>query len=217
MWTGKHGICKLRKEAVGGHEQEKMNMLEKFENLMQRYNPASGSMTGGAEVVRRLSDLRGNFTDNAAFEAALEGGDPVLYKVVAVEPADGEGDLHYGLGILYPGKVGNEYFMTKGHLHETRGAAEVYIGLGGEGMMLLEDEETGQSRMEPLGEGKVVYVPGWTAHRTLNTGKVPLAYFGIYPANAGHDYGVIAERNFLKVVVEVDGKPVMVDRASLSS
>jgi glucose-6-phosphate isomerase len=78
--------------------------------------------------------------------------------------------------------------------------------------MLLEDEQTSESRLEPLGAGKVVYVPGHTAHRTMNTGNEPLTYFGVYPAYAGHDYGAIAERNFRKILVEVDGKAVLKDR-----
>jgi glucose-6-phosphate isomerase len=32
------------------------------------------------------------------------------------------------LGVLMPGKVGAEYFMTKGHIHAWRPAAEVYLG-----------------------------------------------------------------------------------------
>jgi glucose-6-phosphate isomerase len=145
-------------------------MLENFTKLTETYDPAAAKLSGGKTVRRRLSELEGCFEDVGAFREALGAEDPLVYEVTAVEPATGEGDLHYGIGILHPGKVGNEYFMTKGHLHETRGAAEVYIGLSGEGMMLLEDEVTGESRMEPLGAGKVVYVPGHTAHRTMNTG-----------------------------------------------
>ena len=40
--------------------------------------------------------------------------------------------------------------MTKGHLHAWREAAEFYIGLSGEGVMLLEDEASGESRMVSL-------------------------------------------------------------------
>jgi glucose-6-phosphate isomerase len=187
-------------------------MLETFKKLAAAYDPESGTLEGGRVVERRLSQLEGCFADAEAYAAALKKGDPLLYRVAAIEPADGPGDLHYGLGVLYPGKVGDEYYLTKGHLHSTREAAEVYIGLRGEGFMLLEDEQTGESRLEPLGAGKAVYVPGHTAHRTMNTGDTPLAYFGVYPANAGHDYGAIAERNFLKVLVEEDGEPVMKDR-----
>jgi len=139
----------------------------------------------------------------------------LLYRVTAVEPAQGPGDLHCGIGILYPGRIGDEYHLTKGHLHRTREAAEIYIGLEGEGLMLLEDELTGECRAEPLGANKLVYVPGHVAHRTVNTGSEPLTYFGVYPANAGHDYGIIAERNFSQVVVAENGRPVVKQRQSL--
>lgn len=187
-------------------------MVQSVQSLAERYDPKTAELTGGRVVERRLSQLKGCFADEAAYAAALEKADPLLYRVTTVEPADGAGDLHYGLGVLFPGKVGDEYYLTKGHYHETREAAEVYIGLSGEGCMLLEDEKTGASRLEPLGAGQIVYVPGHTAHRTMNTGSEPLTYFGIYPANAGHDYGAIAERNFLKFLVEENGQPVLKDR-----
>jgi glucose-6-phosphate isomerase len=165
-------------------------------------------------VERRLSDLRGSFHDAAAYEAALAKGDSLLYEVTAVEPATGAGQLHYGLGILYPGKIACEYYLTKGHYHSDRAAAEVYLGLKGEGVMLLEDESTGASRMVPLRANSAVYVPGHTAHRTMNTGGEPLVYIGVYPASAGHDYGAIAKRNFRMVVIEHDGKPMMKERTN---
>jgi glucose-6-phosphate isomerase len=66
--------------------------------------------------------------------------------------------------------------------------------------------------MVPLRANSVVYVPGHTAHRTMNVGAEPLVYLGIYPSNAGHDYGAIAEKNFKMIVVERDGKPAMLPR-----
>lgn len=56
-----------------------------------------------------------------------------------------------------------------------------FSGLSGEGVMLLEDEAT-ESRLVPLRPHHAVYVPGHTAHRTMNTGTVPLTYLGVYPA-----------------------------------
>lgn len=186
-------------------------MLPTFE-LTQYYHIATGALTGSKRVERRLSDLAGCFADEAAFAHQLQNGDPLLYAVASIEPAQGEGDLHYGLGVLYPGKVGDEYFMTKGHLHAWRPAAEIYIGLRGRGVMLLEDEKTGASRMEKLEGNSIVYVPGCTAHRTLNIGTEPLVYIGVYPAKAGHDYGAIAARNFRSVVVDRQGQPCLVPR-----
>lgn len=180
--------------------------------LAARLDLEAGAIVGAPVVRRRMSDLKGCFADAAGYEAATALGDPLVYMVSSVEAGNGSGDLHYGLGVLYPGRVGDEYFMTKGHLHSRREAAEVYIGLRGEGRMLLEDELTGESRLEPLGEGRVVYVPGRAAHRTVNTGAVPLVYIGVYPADAGHDYGAIATKNFRMVVVRWQGDPVMIAR-----
>jgi glucose-6-phosphate isomerase, archaeal len=187
-----------------------------LEQLLSRFDPRTGVIAGAPIRRRHLSDLRGCFADTAACAAALADGNPLLYQVAAVEPANGEGDLHYGVGRLMPGRIGAEYFMTKGHLHAWRPAAEIYIGLTGEGVMLLEDEASGESRMVPMQPYQAVYVPGRTAHRTINTGTAPLTYFGVYPAKAGHDYGAMAAANFRCVVVERAGRPVMVERKTLA-
>lgn len=187
----------------------------KPEDLFVEFTTSSVRLGGRPMVRRKLSDLRGCFADAAAYEAALAAGDPLLYEVTAVEPASGDGQLHYGLGIIYPGRIGAEYFLTKGHYHAHRPAAEVYIGLQGSGAMLLEDEASGESKMVPLRANSVVYVPGHTAHRTANTGSEPLVYVGIYPSNAGHDYGAIAEKNFRMIMVERDGYPAMIPRPTI--
>jgi glucose-6-phosphate isomerase len=177
-----------------------------------RYLDLDQGIIKGQEVVeRRLSQLEGCFADAVAYQKALQQGDPLVYKVSSLEGGQGVGDLHYGLGWIAPGKVGKEYYLTRGHLHQWREAAEVYVALRGQGLMLLEDEASRVAWTEPLVEGSVVYVPGSTAHRTVNTGDQPLIYLGIYPAWAGHDYGSIAERNFGQVVMATsEGPKVMV-------
>lgn len=184
--------------------------------IASRINLDQGCLEGGSVTERRLADLRGCFADLAAYGELVARENPVLYRVSTLEPAPGDGQLHYGLGVLMAGKVGREYFMTRGHLHAWRAAAEVYVGLRGDGFMLLEEEGSGESRLLPLGANRIVYVPGHTAHRTVNTGDSPLVYLGIYPAAAGHDYGVLATANFRKVVIEHDGQPVLLDRAAFS-
>jgi glucose-6-phosphate isomerase len=181
-------------------------------SLFARFDPNTGALDGASYVERRLSDLRGCFADTQAYDDALAQGDPVVYRFGSLEPALGDGQLNYAIGTLMPGRVGAEYYLTKGHLHAWRPAAEVYLGLQGEGMMLLEDEATGATRAVPLVAHSAVYVPGHTAHRTINTGAVPLTYIGVYPAAAGHDYGAIAARNFASVVVSVAGQPTVIDR-----
>jgi glucose-6-phosphate isomerase len=186
-----------------------------IQQLLSRYDASTGQIDGAKMTCRHLSDLKGCFADVAAYEAALRSGNPLIYSVASVEPAGADGDLHYGLGRLMPGRVGSEYFMTKGHYHAWRAAAEFYFGLSGEGLMLLQDEATGASRVVELRPQTAVYVPGHTAHRTMNVGSTPLAYLGVYPAKAGHDYGTIAETNFKCVVIERDGRPAMVERKEL--
>lgn len=188
--------------------------MKDIEKILATFDPATGRMDGAPLTQRFLHDLRGCFHDAGAFEKAAAAGNPLIYTVAGVEPGTGEGDLHYGIGMIMPGRIGDEYHMTKGHLHSWREAAEVYCGIAGEGVMLLEDEDGGNSRMVPLGPGRVVYVPGHTAHRTMNTGTVPLTYIGIYPAKAGHDYSTIAQKNFTCMVIERNGAPAMVRRGT---
>ncbi|MFZ1397000.1 MAG: glucose-6-phosphate isomerase family protein [Candidatus Promineifilaceae bacterium] len=160
-----------------------------------------------------MSQLGNLFANPEAFAQTLAAqDDPLVYSVSSVAPAEGDGQLHYGLGKIMPGKVGQEYFMTRGHYHEWREAAEIYIGLSGTGYMLLETEDSDDGQLIPLLPNSIVYVPGYTAHRTINTGDIPLTYLGIYPAKAGHDYGSLAQSNFRHVVVEVNGKPTLLRR-----
>jgi glucose-6-phosphate isomerase len=182
------------------------------DHLLSRFDPAAGRIIGEPRVERHLSDLRECFADRSALDLALKKGDPLVYSVSSFTPADGEGDLHYGIGLIMPGKIGFEYFMTKGHVHAWRDAAEIYIGLAGEGMMLLEEVSTKESRMIELRPNTVVYVPGGTAHRTVNVGSTPLTYLGVYPARAGHDYDAIARENFSCLIAERNGRPAMIER-----
>lgn len=176
-----------------------------------QFDPFTGVITGRAPTSRHLSDVSASFADRQAC-ARMLAENPLIYQVTQVEDHHGEGQIHYGIGIISPGKVGREYFMTKGHFHEWRPAAEVYIGLRGRGMMLLEDERTGECHAVPLEANSTVYVPGYAAHRTVNVGDEPLIYWGILSSAAGHDYGTVGERNFRKVIVEQDGEPVVMDR-----
>ena len=181
------------------------------ENLA-RYSKPGGLIEGRQASQRWLSELMGVFASSVAYKNALQSGDKLVYSVTSIEPAVGEGQLHYGLGVVLPGRVGDEYYLTRGHLHAFRAAAEVYICLHGIGLMLLEDERSGECRSIEMAPDGAVYVPGYTAHRTVNTGNEPLVYWGVYPYNAGHDYQTIQQRNFKQVVVCIDTKPVVMDR-----
>lgn len=184
-------------------------------NLSFNFDPTRGTISGKPRLERRLSDLEGVFADSHAYQQALKNHNPIIYSVSSVEDFSGEGDLQFGLACLMPGKIGDEYYLTKGHFHTWREAAEVYIGISGNGLMLLEDQN--KAWTVELGANVVVYVPGGTAHRTINTGLAPLLYWGIYPAGAGHDYETIRAQNFRQVVVEQAGKAIVLNRSELLS
>jgi glucose-6-phosphate isomerase len=161
-------------------------------------------------IVRHLSAMEGQYLDAQAFQAMLSD-DPVLYEVYEIKRPELAGELMNGLTIVHPGKVGEEYFMTKGHFHTVLDTAEVYYCLKGDGAMVMETPE-GEWSVEELHPGRVLYVPPRWAHRSVNMDpREDLVMFFIYPANAGHDYGTIQQQGFRKLVLERDSRMQIVD------
>jgi glucose-6-phosphate isomerase len=162
-------------------------------------------------ITRRLSEMVGYFADQQAYATALARQDLVLYEVYEIRRPANAGELLHGISIVHPGKIGDEYVMTKGHFHAVLETAEVYYCLQGEGHMVMETPE-GESLVQPLRPGAVLYVPPRWAHRSVNCSlESDLVTFFVYPGNAGHDYGSIAGHGFRKLVVERDGRPQIVD------
>jgi len=162
-------------------------------------------------INRKIKDVQDIFFDKKTLAAM----DPeiMVYEVESYFPVENntEGGLFYGITYIYPGKVGNEYFMTKGHFHAIRNRGEFYCTIHGEGMLLLMDEDnnTWGERMYP---GSIHYIKGNTAHRTVNTGSTVLSFSAFWPSDAGHDYTTISKHGFSKILVEKDGQPQLVDR-----
>ena len=150
---------------------------------------------------RYLSGLKGVFSDKAAADEMLKEGDPLVYEFYELGVPENPGDVAFGASITYPGKVGREFFMTKGHFHTILETAEVYYCLSGEGGMLFENPE-GDVSFEEFKPGIAVYVPQRYAHRSVNTGSEPLVTFFAFRGDAGHDYGTIETNGYRKLVVE---------------
>ena len=175
-----------------------------------RYDLKTGESAVVERQSKRLSQMRGMFADGDALEAAIAKKDEIIYDVFPIKPPADMGDLASGTSILYPGKIGEEYYFTKGHFHNILMTAEVYFGMAGEGLMLLENKE-GDWDTLPITPGATVYVPKGYAHRTVNTGSVPLVTYFWFRSDAGQDYGSIEEKGYRKLIVERDGKPVFID------
>ncbi|PKN90234.1 MAG: glucose-6-phosphate isomerase [Chloroflexi bacterium HGW-Chloroflexi-4] len=162
-------------------------------------------------IKRTLSALKGQFLDEATYNKMLNQEDSLIYEVYEIKRPEVEGELLMGISIVHPGKVGNEFFMTKGHFHSVLDTSEIYYTLKGEGYMVMETPE-GETSVEPLSPGKVLYVPPRWAHRSVCTSRQEdLVTFFAYPANAGHDYGTIEKTGFRKLVVEGENGPEIID------
>src|ERR1700730_13880670 len=162
---------------------------------------------------KRLSDLQGLFVDPEALEQRIrEENDPVCYENYAVSHSEAEGDIYFGTTIIYPGKVGSEYHLTRGHYHRKRGHAETYQALSGNGLVLFEHED-GTTRTAELAPGKVTYVAPFWAHRSVNTSEVLLVFLWTCSVEAGHDYEGLGGHGMRQGVVERNGVPSVEDRA----
>jgi glucose-6-phosphate isomerase len=153
-------------------------------------------------IQRRLSSMRGQFFDQAIYQSMLLLEDTLIYEVYEFYRPPKNGELLMGVSIVHAGKIGREFFMTKGHYHAILETGEVYYCLKGEGYMVMENPE-GDTAVEPLSPGKVLYVPPRWAHRSVCTARQQdLVTFFVYPAHAGHDYGTIERQGFRKLVVD---------------
>jgi len=149
-------------------------------------------------IKRILSDMEGMYLDNSKLKEMLNSGDIVVYEFYDLGMPENPGELAYGTTILYPGKVGNEYFMTKGHFHAKIDTAEIYYCIKGHGYLLMENPN-GDVEFQEMKPGISVYVPE------------PLIMFFAFRADAGHDYKTIETKGFRKLIIERDGKPEIID------
>lgn len=158
---------------------------------------------------RVLGDLKGIFRDEEV-RIKMEQSE-LIYEVDCHFPvADGtSGGLFFGITKIYPGKVGDEYFMTKGHFHSQSDRGEYYWGIKGEGVLILMDKgrRTWGERMCP---GSLHYIPAHVAHRVANIGDETLSFGACWPSDAGHNYEEIAEKGFSARLIDDKGNPLLI-------
>ncbi|MCW2877357.1 MAG: glucose-6-phosphate isomerase [Sphaerisporangium sp.] len=165
---------------------------------------AMAGRTGSYE--KRLADMVGVYRDGDAYRQVLaeNGPDAIVYRVAEHRYSDGPGELIVGTSTLLPGRVGDEFTVTRGHLHALPDRAELYHCLGGHGVLLLETVD-GESRAVPLTAGQAVHVPGHWIHRSVNVGTEPFVTLFCYSADAGQDYEIISEAGGMARLVVSDG------------
>lgn len=174
-------------------------------------DPRSGDLAPDRNVQERhLSDMPRHYLD-----ASARDDDPLVYAVHQIDVPATSSNLLSSTTTLYPGKVGLEYFMTKGHFHKVRDRAEIYYSLAGEGRLVMATEE-GEVRVEEMRPGIANYVPGGWSHRSVNVGDSPLVFYAIYIADAGQDYATIEDKGFPVVIVDSGSGPTAVENPRFS-
>jgi glucose-6-phosphate isomerase len=174
-------------------------------------NFKTGELTPSDQVnIRKLSDMREMFFDTESEIRILEREDPIIYSFSEKILPEENGHLQLATTTIQPGKIGEEYFMTKGHYHRRLDTSEVYIGLEGKGCLLIQTADGDFVSIE-IRKGVVAYIPPYWGHRMVNTGKIPFIFFAVYPGDAGHNYGDIERTGFVKILIEKEGKPLLVD------
>jgi glucose-6-phosphate isomerase len=177
-----------------------------------RVDLSTGSMGRDARIERAsktVGQLGSVFLDEPA--RRMINAEKVVYAVEYWRPvADGtEGGLFWGNSTVFPGVVGEEYFMTRGHFHVRRDRAEYYSTIAGSGMLVLMDEQR-RGSVQVMEPGTTHYIPGKIAHRVVNTGEAPLTFLACWPSDAGHDYATIDEQGFSLRVMRRNGCPEVV-------
>lgn len=178
---------------------------------------ASGRLRGDSVVTAKktVGDLAGYWHT----AEALAGMNPLtpLYITETWYPIeDGtEGAVLWGNTTLYSGRVGHEYFMTRGHRHIKRTHGELVVCVNGRGALLLMNEER-ETRMEEMSPGSTHYIQGHNAHRTVNTGHEPLVFLCAWPADCGHVYEDVRQHGFSRLLLEVDGQPRLMQSDQLT-
>jgi glucose-6-phosphate isomerase, archaeal len=167
---------------------------------------AEGHLDGATgRYEKRLSELVGLYADADAYAASIAQGDRVVYAVEDFRPSAEAGDLIFGVTRMAPGKIGAEYYLTRGHIHALANRPEIYHGQAGRGLMLMESP-AGETRVIEIAANSVCYVPPFWIHRSINVGVEDLVMAFSYPADAGQDYGVILRSNGMRKRVLDDGK-----------
>jgi glucose-6-phosphate isomerase len=166
-----------------------------------------GTMRGrtGAKLTR-IADLRGLYVDADAFDrlAAARGSD-IAYEVHEFRPERvAPHELVFGTSTVQPGRVGAEFFMTRGHIHQRADRPEIYLCQSGLGVMHMEAPD-GTTQPLAMTPGVVVYVPAFWIHRSVNVGEAPLVTFFCYPADAGQDYDIIERSGGMRTLIVNDG------------
>lgn len=165
-----------------------------------------GVLEGGTgRYEKRLGEMAGLYGDKAAFEALLSAGDRSVYAVAEFRASTRASDMIFGVTKMEAGRIGREFFFTRGHIHARADRPEIYYGQSGRGLMHLETP-AGETRVVEIDPQTICYVPPYWIHRSVNAGDEPLVMMFAYPANSGQDYAIIERAGGMRHRILSDGR-----------
>lgn len=179
-------------------------------NKSTLYDGISASLKGQNIITKqtKLSSLKGIFQDQSVFDQLDQ--EKVVYEVEMHDNGmkeGAEGGLFFGITHINPGQVGNEFYMTRGHIHQKANTGEYYWGLKGEGILLMTSPQ-GKSITEKVTPNSLHYIPGNYPHRLINTGSVCLSVGACWMTESGHNYGEGQKLFFSRVLA--DGNKIVI-------
>lgn len=146
-------------------------------------------------------------------DVSIYNHETIMYEVYSYGEGDEDkqGNLLYGLTVMYPVYIKNECNMTQGHFHVDKNCAEYYFGIEGEGLLLLMNEQR-EMYVEKVFPGSIHYIDGKYAHRLVNIGDSVFKVAACWPTTAGHDYEAVRKGEFPYRVYKINGKIEFVKR-----
>ena len=167
-----------------------------------------GALAGHTGTKRSLiADLKGLFAHAEAFNRLVaERGSDLAYEVHEFRPERvAPHELVFGTSTLQAGKVGDEFFMTRGHIHTRTDRPEIYFCHAGRGVMHMEAPDgddaadrdaAGLGRLRPRRSG---FTAASMSAQSRSSRRSAI------PADAGQDYDIIERSGGMRTLIVEDG------------
>lgn len=170
-------------------------------------HPFNDAVINGKEVVKSsklFKDIKDIYENPNGVN-----DDTLMYDVYSYTNGDSSNpvNLNYGMTVLHPIYVNGECNMTRGHFHNEEKYPEIYVGLSGEGLLMMSDKN-GYTFSEKVFSGSVHYIDGKYSHRLINTGNDDLCVQCIWSPLAGHDYEATLKYKYMYRVYKENGEIV---------
>ncbi len=145
--------------------------------------------SAAGEIV--LRDARRWSAMREYFAGAPEQGDPLIYEIYTWNDGHAPTNLLSTITVLHAGRIGDEFYHTKGHFHTDPDGSEFVVGYFGEGV-LQTGTRAGAVTETQIMRGAHLVIPDSRAHRVVNRGEEAAVYLSVSSAGVGHDYDSVS-------------------------